>query len=349
MNQGNPPPNWYPDPRGEGELRYWDGSQWTEHTHSGQAASAPAPAAPPPSVAPPPQSAAPSAPTAAGYQPTQADYSPQPQQGGYQQPQGGYQQPGGYGPGGPGGGPATGSGGGRGNLPLIIGGILAVIVIAAVAVIALSGGSSGPTEKDKVNKAAKEAIVSKDPATCRTLATQNYLQNATGESGQKAVSACEQSSGNLAPDADFTRTDVTGDRATVEAKLKGGNQDGETVILTMVKQSGAWKVDDLERTKFTSGPDATQAVTNTVLNFGSSEGPKACQYLSYTGLQRLGGVSGCQNEFKSATAANYTATDVTVSGKTASVVVTESRQGKTIGFKLSYSAGRWAIDSFKQQ
>ena len=26
------PSNWYPDPLGRHELRYWDGSQWTEHT-----------------------------------------------------------------------------------------------------------------------------------------------------------------------------------------------------------------------------------------------------------------------------------------------------------------------------
>jgi hypothetical protein len=25
-------PNWFPDPRGEKRLRYWDGQQWTEHT-----------------------------------------------------------------------------------------------------------------------------------------------------------------------------------------------------------------------------------------------------------------------------------------------------------------------------
>jgi uncharacterized protein YxjI len=28
------PPNWYPDPLGRHELRYWDGSQWTEHVSS---------------------------------------------------------------------------------------------------------------------------------------------------------------------------------------------------------------------------------------------------------------------------------------------------------------------------
>jgi hypothetical protein len=30
-NTDNPNPDWYPDPTGRFELRYWDGSQWTEH------------------------------------------------------------------------------------------------------------------------------------------------------------------------------------------------------------------------------------------------------------------------------------------------------------------------------
>jgi hypothetical protein len=29
---GNPPPDWYDDPRGEARLRYWDGQQWTDQT-----------------------------------------------------------------------------------------------------------------------------------------------------------------------------------------------------------------------------------------------------------------------------------------------------------------------------
>ena len=28
-----PPPNWYPDPHDQAQLRWWDGAQWTEHRH----------------------------------------------------------------------------------------------------------------------------------------------------------------------------------------------------------------------------------------------------------------------------------------------------------------------------
>ena len=31
---GTPAPDWYPDPMGRHELRYWDGMQWTEHVSS---------------------------------------------------------------------------------------------------------------------------------------------------------------------------------------------------------------------------------------------------------------------------------------------------------------------------
>ena len=31
MNDSGAAPNWYPDPTGHNELRYWDGQGWTEH------------------------------------------------------------------------------------------------------------------------------------------------------------------------------------------------------------------------------------------------------------------------------------------------------------------------------
>lgn len=333
MNQGNPPPNWYPDPKGEAELRYWDGSQWTEHTHSGETAAAPAPSAPPPSTAPPPQSPPPAAATAA---PTEAGYQQTP----------GYQTAGPAGPG-PGGAP---TGGGGSKLPLIIGAVVGVIAIGVVAFLLLSGGDDAPSEEDKVKETAEEIIKSDDKSGCTELATREFLQKVTGESGSAAVEACEATSSEPFGDsAEIEEPEVTGDKAVVEATLEGGQLDGETIEMSLVKEGEDWKIDELVRNDLIEGDKATQTVENTVLNFGSSEGPKACDYLSYSGLQRLNGKKGCQEEFKEATAANYTAEDVSVTDKTATVTVTESRQNKTINFKLVHEAGNWKIESFQQQ
>lgn len=56
----DPAPAWHPDPEGEGELRYWDGTQWTDHVadydRSGEAEPTPAPEPEPaPDAAPEPE------------------------------------------------------------------------------------------------------------------------------------------------------------------------------------------------------------------------------------------------------------------------------------------------------
>lgn len=54
------PAGWHPDPSGAPQLRYWDGTRWTEHVH----ATAPAAPAPSPAPAAPPAPPAPAAPPA---------------------------------------------------------------------------------------------------------------------------------------------------------------------------------------------------------------------------------------------------------------------------------------------
>jgi hypothetical protein len=324
----NPPPNWYPDPRGEAELRYWDGSQWTEHTHSGQAAAAPA--SPPPAQAPPPQAPAPAGPPAAGT-PTAA--------GGYHQPA--YQQ------GAPGGG---GSKGGS-KLPLIIGGALVAVALVVVLVLVLAGGGDeGGGEEAKVEETIEEVATSKDPAVCEERHTIDYLQKATGLAQGAAIEACEEAT----PENDVTGVEISDVKvasttAEAEAKIEGGDYDGETLEISLRKQDDKWKVDDLDRPKVASGTEAEKAVQTTVLNFGTAEGIAACDYLSYPGLERLGGRSGCESQFKEGQPANYSVENVTVSGTSATVIVEEARQGKTIEFKLSRELGEWEIDSFSQQ
>lgn len=72
-----PKPDWYPDPSGEAELRWWDGSQWTEHTHSFSAPPAAQSQAAQPQTMQPQQ-------TAPAQQPQQTAQAQQPAQAGWQ-------------------------------------------------------------------------------------------------------------------------------------------------------------------------------------------------------------------------------------------------------------------------
>jgi hypothetical protein len=327
----NPPANWYPDPKGEAELRYWDGNQWTEHTHSGQPAAAPA--EPPPAQAPPAQAPPPSGPPAAG---TPTAYDHVPQQQAYQPAPAG---------------PSTSRGGGGSKLPLIIGGVIALIAAGVILALVLGGGGDdGGGEEAEVEDAIEQVSTSKDPEICRTGYTTTFLQKATGRSGTEATDLCEdQVPQNNTTSAEISDVQVNGNRATATVVEEGGTNDGETLKVTMVKQGEDWKADDLDKPAVASGDAAERAITNTVLNFGSSEGIKACDYLSYPGLQRLGGRSGCESSFKEGQPANYSPEDVQINGKTATMSVTETRQNKQIEFTLSRELGEWEIDSFEQQ
>jgi len=66
MSDAQPPAGWFPDPEDPANLRYWDGSAWTDHRHPAEPA---APAAAPAAASATPQFA---------YQPT---YGAQPTQG----------------------------------------------------------------------------------------------------------------------------------------------------------------------------------------------------------------------------------------------------------------------------
>ncbi|MFG1706374.1 DUF2510 domain-containing protein [Nonomuraea sp. M3C6] len=127
------PAGWYPDPYGEPQLRWWDGSQWTDATHAQeqgpgqpqQPASGPQPQPQPQPQSDPDWSATPANPTLQFGQPTygQSAYGqptpPTQQWGGNQLPGPGYGAP-----------PPR-----QGNpLPWVFGGLAALVVVALIVV-----------------------------------------------------------------------------------------------------------------------------------------------------------------------------------------------------------------------
>lgn len=295
-NQPSTPPGWYPD--GQGGQRWWDGTQWTEHTQPPDGGATGAPATPP--TPGPSDQATVVAPNRAadfnqgGAQPgygqpaaQQQPYGQQPGQSGAQQGWGqpgqpgqpgqqgwgqpGQQQPyggGGYGGGygGPGPGQPTGGGGkGKGKLFAIIGGLVALLVLAVVAafvlVKVLGGNDPESVAKDYLaagnyfdpdftnqcelltEDSQKDLLEGSDAADCEEYAekSQEDYDDETDDElsdDEACGKTFDDVKGDFDYDVEIKKVDEDGDKATVDYEITtkftgdeqivtdcGGNED----------------------------------------------------------------------------------------------------------------------------
>lgn len=307
-NQPSTPPGWYPD--GQGGQRWWDGTQWTEHTQPPEGGASGTPATPP--TPGPSDQATVVAPNRAadfnqggaqpGYgqpaaqqPPAQQPYGQQPGQPGAQQGWGqpgqpgqqGWGQPaqqqpygGGGGYGGPGyGQPTGGGGGGKGKLFAIIGGLVAVVVLAIVAVFVLlkvvgGGDPKGVTEdylraqsevdvktlcelstKDKQDEEFEEYDVDNcddyvDAAEKDIDESFKEFEDAAGESFEDIIDDWEFTFeiGDVEEDGDTARVDWTskseykGDNDKAVEAFGGEDVDEDEGTALLCKEDGDWKV-----------------------------------------------------------------------------------------------------------
>lgn len=97
------------------------------------------------------------------------------------------------------------------------------------------------------------------------------------------------------------------------------------------------------------GPDPEEemaAIEEVAIGYGESEGAAACDFLSASALDQLGGESGCTREFESVPAAEFDIIDVTVEEETgtASVENVDSEMEIELGFVKEDD--EWKISSF---
>jgi hypothetical protein len=209
----NPPAGWYPDPHGQAELRYWDGTTWTEHT-SGEAVGAG-----PTQIDQPQAAAAPEA-GAAQYE-TQEPFA--------------------------GGGPATaGAAPGRTGGPpkgLLIGlGALAAVGVL-VGLLFLTGvlggddegGGNGRDDEEQIRAVIEDTIENyDDPDICDNW-TDDYHDSVEGGKDNCAPEL------ELNSEQDFEIKDVQvdGDEATADVEI-----DNEDAELELKKEGDDWLIDN---------------------------------------------------------------------------------------------------------
>ena len=123
--------------------------------------------------------------------------------------------------------------------------------IAILLALGLSACGGGSDETGKVEGVIETSATTTDPADCKKLETQRFMEQVSQESGNAAVEECEEEAKKDEGSESVTISEVKvdGSSATAEAALKGGGFDGQTVEVALVKDGDQWKMDEV--VKFT--------------------------------------------------------------------------------------------------
>ncbi|HYH54795.1 MAG TPA: hypothetical protein VD761_11765 [Solirubrobacterales bacterium] len=125
--------------------------------------------------------------------------------------------------------------------------LLPLALLALVFGLVACGGSD-ESDEDKIVNVIETSVTGSDPADCKELATQAFLEQTELEQGAEAVKSCEASAEDTSDDPDsveVSEVEVDGAAATANVAFTGGGFDGQVISLSLVEEDGDWKLDEL--------------------------------------------------------------------------------------------------------
>ena len=126
--------------------------------------------------------------------------------------------------------------------------LLPVLLLALVAAAGFAACGSGESDEDKITSLVESAATSTDPADCKALETQNFMEQSEHAEGREAVEKCEEDTeegvGN--PDeVEVSEVEVEDEEASANVAFIGGTADGQTLEVSLVEEEGDWKLDEV--------------------------------------------------------------------------------------------------------
>jgi hypothetical protein len=122
--------------------------------------------------------------------------------------------------------------------------LLPFVLILPALVFSACGSSS---EEGDVEEAIEISATTTDPADCKKVNTQQFMEQVTRESGQAAVEECEAEAekDEGSDSVSVSSVEIDGSSADAEAALRGGNLDGQTLKVELVKDGDQWKMNEV--------------------------------------------------------------------------------------------------------
>jgi hypothetical protein len=119
-------------------------------------------------------------------------------------------------------------------------------LLLLLVLVGCGGGGDDPEEVEQTVRDFVKATNARDgDALCGDLLTQEYVEKATGATGDRADAACrrqlELTTGLELDLVSIGRVDVNGDRATVRAVIDDGGVRAPR-LFRLEREDGAWKL-----------------------------------------------------------------------------------------------------------
>lgn len=126
--------------------------------------------------------------------------------------------------------------------------LLLPLALLALVLGLVACGGGGDSDEDKIVEVIETSATSADPADCKELSTQAFLEQTELEQGAAAVKSCEESAEDSSDDPDsveVSEVEVDGSAATANAAFTGGSFDGQTLTVALVDEDGDWKLNEI--------------------------------------------------------------------------------------------------------
>jgi hypothetical protein len=122
-----------------------------------------------------------------------------------------------------------------------------LVVLVSLLAIGCGGGDG---DEEEITDAIQVSATTNDPSNCTELQTQAFVEQTEFAEGEEAIESCQEEEETATADSVAVENiEVDGDAATAEATFEGSTFDGQKLVINLVKEDDAWKLDEIAEFK----------------------------------------------------------------------------------------------------